>query len=202
MSFTATTTDTVRFEDIERLVPTLFNVWRGEGETRWARFAWTTLERHGLTRIDADTERSAVIVRLLALSALGKAFYARVFDEGYLDDCLGELGESVGHPQGIERSWLREQMRIHDVIDEEDDSDLAEGAIEHLLPVFVRDEASTVASALRRSLSDAELFACLYASAREGTYPLTAEAVSEIVDSGDEAAVFAYGWIEEGMGLE
>ncbi len=65
--------DAVRYEDFDSLVPDLFRTWNGDGEERWVRYAWSLLERDGLACVDEGEDRSAVIVRLVALSALQRA---------------------------------------------------------------------------------------------------------------------------------
>src|SRR5699024_6618866 len=176
---------TVRFEDIDRLVPELFRTWNADGEQRWVRYAWSLWERDGLTAVDSAGGRNEVVVRLIALSALTKGFYVRAFEEGYADDWTDGIAEAVGHPQGIERAWLCEQMRAECVFDDEDsDEGIADDAMEHLMPRLVQEEADEVGSALLRSLGEAELFACLFTSATDGSYPMSKDEVAEIVGSG------------------
>lgn len=198
-----TPANALQFSDISRLVPDLFRTWTDDGEERWARYAWSVLERNGLTRINEDVDRSDVVVRLLALATLGKTFYVYAFGEGDADDWTYELGEAVDHPQGIDRAWLREQARAAYTVDEEDEKDelnyLASEAMGDILSDVVRGKAETVGATLRSTLGDAELFASLYMSAQDGAYPLDSETISEIVNDPDGNKIEAYGWIQAGM---
>src|SRR5699024_56708 len=96
---------TVRFEEIDSLVAEWFRTRDGDGEQRWVRYAWSLLEREGLTIVDSSVDRSEVVTRLIALSALTGVFYALAFDEGHAADWTEGIAEAASHPQGIARAW-------------------------------------------------------------------------------------------------
>lgn len=193
----------VRFDDVAPVPDALFRTWVSGGDATWARHAWGVLEQGGLTTVGVGVDRTTVVVRLLALWALGRDFYALRFGEGDPGTWVYELGEVVGLPGGVDRSWLYARWCEHYVVDQEDDDQdyLTRLAAEELLPDLVRDEAVTVGSTLRRVLGDATLFASLCASSTEASFPLDADEVAEWVGATTTEAHQAYEWIDGGMDL-
>lgn len=199
-------TGVVRYEDFEGFLRDLFSTWVGGGERAWVRFAWSVLERDGMTAYEDEAGRNLVVVRLLALSALGREFYAQAFEEGesYVEYQESASWAIVGVPGGIDVEWLiaTTGATFERVDAQEDDGGYTvEDGVELLLPYLLRFEAWAVASCLRKHLGDAEVFASLYASAGEARYPLSTEQIRDAVGSAEPLRLRAYSWISEGMPL-
>jgi hypothetical protein len=193
--------DTLRIEwdEIESIVENVFRVWGSGSDLLLARHAWAELAAAGKTYYETDLGRSVAIVQLLAFGAYYREFCVYGFDEGsaggwrewITSDLIGNrplldgaiLGEPVAQPDMPEDDFL-------------DDAH----AVSEILQDVVKDECRSVISMLKERWGDARFFASLFATATwdfDGAYPLTDEAVDEIVnDNVTGSKLQAWSWVD------
>ncbi len=188
--------------DLQSLAESIFDIWLGGAEVRWAAFAWDVLQRHGLTDYEDDVDRTRVIARLVALAGINREFCAHAFDEGapseWRDSTMINLSYHVGddYPavdlMSLGRLAEREGVGWPDVDDRESPVsvllDLAEG------------EWDQVAGALSAELGDSNLFATLWESRHDETrYPLPDDVLDEAVNTDPWKKQRAFQWVYDGM---
>lgn len=174
-----TTTDQVEWAEVRTLAEDLFHVWVEGSEQAWAEYAWGVLADKGLTGYHSDLERTAVILRLFALSIIYQGFCARAFDEG----SEAERPEFVGDFGPLDTSSLG-RLAEQAGLDEETADEYGEFSLSRTVGALADWERPAVAQALRAGLGDADLFASLWTSPKpDVAYPLADEVADFIVNT-------------------
>ncbi len=100
----------VTWEDIGS-VDEVFTLWSDGSEVRWAKQAWETLARKGLTSYADEFERYQVLIRLFALGAIYRDFCSIAWEERQepeydywaelVDLSVFRIGQLVGHAPDV-----------------------------------------------------------------------------------------------------
>lgn len=83
----------VAWEDLQDAADLPFSIWVDQPELRWAKQAWNSLERAGLTSYLDERQRHQVLVRFVALADLYHEFCHLAWDEMYEPDYLAWADE-------------------------------------------------------------------------------------------------------------
>jgi len=73
----------VAWDDLQGAADLAFSIWVDQPELRWAKQAWSSLERAGLTSYFNESQRHQVLVRFVALADLYHEFCHLAWDEMY-----------------------------------------------------------------------------------------------------------------------
>ncbi len=100
----------VTWEDVGS-IDEIFTVWVDGSEVRWAKQAWETLARKGLTSYADDLERCQVLIRLFALGAIYRDFCSIAWEERHypeyeywvdlVDLSVFRIGQLVGNAPDV-----------------------------------------------------------------------------------------------------
>ncbi len=80
---------------MEDAAKTIFNVWSGQPELKFAETAWKHLEQIGLANYDTPLEETRVKIRLMALSCVYLDFCAAAKDEENLPE-FSDWSDALG----------------------------------------------------------------------------------------------------------
>lgn len=69
------------WDELGEVAKSLFDVWQGQPELRWAKEAWTHLTSRGLASYSNDLEKCRTKIRLIALAAFYCDFCYLAWDE-------------------------------------------------------------------------------------------------------------------------
>jgi hypothetical protein len=182
---TARESDTARvgWDEIESVADKIFRVWLSGSGLLLARHAWEELAAAGQAHCETDLGRSEAIVRLLAFGAYYREFCVYAFDEG----SVGEWREWITAGLIGDRPLLDASIfgELTTQPGESEDDFLEDAhAVSEVLQEIVQGECGSVVALLEERWGFTRFFASLYATGKRGFdgYPLTGEAVSEIVN--------------------
>jgi hypothetical protein len=170
----------VAWDDLRDSADLAFAIWVDQPELRWARQAWSSLERAGLTSYVNERQRHRVLVRFVALADLYHEFCHLAWDEmyepGYLEwaDELNFSRFRIGQLAGLAGvdEWPDDDEAV-------DDDEVATTALVSL----VHSARAEIVPALRAGFGGVEgLFVALWRSNR-----FEPEAASDAADTGLEA---------------
>lgn len=194
------------WDEFHGIAAEVFDVWVSGSEQTWARYAWGSLRRAGLTAFDTEVERGRVVCRLLAVSVLYREFCVRAFDEGSTGEWYFDTGAVVGeHP--LVDPFVLGQLAERDGVDADDEvgAEFEGGSAQaYAIRELVRSVYPDVASALLVDLRQTLLFASLWASAEGGVrYPLHDDEVHEAVNTDVTGSkMSAWDWVDRGMPID
>lgn len=194
------------WDEVSGIAGSVFDVWLSGSETRWARYAWASLRRGGLTTYATEVERARVVCRLLALSVLYGEFCARAFDEGRPGDWSFDESAVVGGYPLVD-PFVLGQLAERDGVDADPDvgAEFPDGSPRtHAIRELTRAEYPAVAAVLLADLRATMVFASLWASDGSGVhYPLEDGAVHEAVNTDITGSkLVAWEWIDNGMPID
>lgn len=173
-----------------------FRIWSGGSEAEWASFALGILADRGLIAAHGQDGRALSLARLMTLWALHLEFTARS-GEGTPGDWAYVAGEWVD--DGISSSELRRLdalLKLGWEIDEDEEIQ------SEFCNEVIRSQRSQVVGALVSKLGDSAVFASMWATRLETSYPLDGELFHDIVNTdidGDKQS--GYMWVDSGMEL-
>lgn len=190
------TMEQVEWEEVRMLSQDLFHVWAEGSEQAWAEYAWGALTNRRLTGYRSELERTAVILRLFALSIIYQGFCAKAFDEGSEAELPAFFGDF-----GLLETFSLGRLAERAGLDEETTDEYGEFNLSRTIGALANRERPAVARALRAELGDADLFASLWISPKpDVTYPVADDVADFTVNTNVTASkMHAHSWILDNM---
>ena len=191
------------WSEIAEIAGDLFGIWGG-GDLRWAEAAWQALSDAGLTSYVFEVDRTACIMRFVALNALYREFCVRAFDEGTSGDWQYEANTGlIGDYPLVDAFSLGQLAEQRDIFVDNAPRERPDPRTEAIRELVI-GEYQQVLYALQERWGIDDLFAALYASseAKAGLYPLSDD-LRDLVSGGDPTVGMqtAYDWYHDGAGL-
>lgn len=190
--------------EIAEIAGDLFGIWGG-GDLRWAEAAWEALSNAGLTSYVFEVDRTACIMRFIALNALYREFCVRAFDEGTSGDWQYEANTGlIGDYPLVDAFSLGQLAEQRDIFVDNAPHERPDPRTEAIREL-VKGEYQQVLDALQERWGRDDLFAALYASprAKVGLYPLSNELRDEVLggDRHSTGKQIAYEWFYGDPGI-
>lgn len=147
----------VTWKDVSDAASSMFRIWSGQPELRWARAAWKAFARRGLTNYSDEIERTMVLVRLMTLATMYQEFCGLAWEEWHEPE-YGMWATELGISPFRVRQLVGSES--HRNVDEDTDS-----LVEQALDDLVEKTRADVYEALRNEFAgDSMLFVSLWKS--------------------------------------